>query len=507
MKCRIMLLKRCVGVRNLSATGSSPKLTMPPFDYSPPPYEGMGKEEALEVRKNHIAHAVHRQFFFKEPPMFVAGKGQYLYDETGRRYLDLWGGISTVSAGHSHNKIREAINKQLGTLQHTSNVFLHNKVNEYAKLMLEKIPKESGLSCIYFCNSGSEANDLAIMMARAYTGALEIVGLRKAYHGASAGNLALTALPNYRKRSMPITNVSQTMSPDPYRGLWGGSKCRDGPCQTLRTCECQDGECNAAEMYAQQYQDHLFHICPSGGGLAGFIAEGIGGMSASMMAPKGFFKKAYAITKQYGGVNIMDEVQTGFGRLGTHYWGFEYHGVKPDIITAAKSIGNGYPVAMVVSSPEVSEAFANSGFHFNTFGGNALSSAAGIATLKAMDEDKLMKNSDIVGTRFLEGFNALRRKYDIIGDCRGKGLFMCLELVESQSNNNPLPVYHMMAIHEKIKDHGIIMGRGGTYGNCFRIQPPLCVSSEDADFTLAVIDDVLKDYVNGNIDTESFKPK
>lgn len=480
---------------------------MPPLDYTPPKYEGLSKDECKKIRAAHVAPAVHRQTFHKEQPLFVAGKGQYLFDENGVRYLDLMGGICTVSAGHAHDAVNAAITDQMSRVSHTSNIFLHNKIHEYSKAMIDKMPKDSNLSVVYFCNSGSEANDLAMLMARAYTGYLNIVGLRRAYHGASATNIALTAMPLYRHASMPITNVSQTMSPDPYRGLWGGSHCRDGsPCQTLRSCDCAPDVCDGAEMYAQQYRDHLLTLCPGGKGLAGFIGEGMGGMTAAMMQSKGFYKKAYEITKSFGGVNIMDEVQTGFGRLGTHYWGFEYHGVRPDIITAAKSIGNGFPLAMAVTTPEIAEAFANSSLHFNTFGGNAVASAAGLATLKAIDDDGLMENSRIVGNRFLEGFNYLREKYDHVGDCRGKGLMMAMEFVESKSTNNPMPTYKMNAILERTKDLGILLGKGGLYANCFRIQPPMCVSLEDADFTIQVMDKVFAEYQEGKIDVEAFNP-
>lgn len=490
-----------------AATSADINPVIPPCDYEPPKYEGLSKEECKQIRQAHVNPAVHRQTLHKEQPLFVAGKGQYLFDENGKRHLDLIGGICTISAGHAHEGVNAAISDQMSKVSHTANIFMHPKLHEYTKAMVEKIPEDSDLSVVYFCNSGSEANDLAMLMARAYTGYLNIVGLRRAYHGASAQNISLTSMPLYRHATMPITNVSQTMSPDPYRGLWGGSHCRDGtPCQTLRTCDCGPDACNAADMYAEQYRDHLFTLCPSGKGLAGFIGEGMGGMTGAMIQPKGFYQKAYEITKSFGGVNIMDEVQTGFGRLGTHYWGFEYHGVRPDIITAAKSIGNGFPLAMCITTPAIAEAFANSSLHFNTFGGNAIASAAGHAVLKAIDEDGLMENARVVGTRFLEGYNYLRDKYDHVGDCRGKGLMMALELVESKSTHAPLPLYKVNALLERIKDLGVLLGKGGVFGNCMRIQPPMCVTLEDADFTIQVMDKAFAEYQEGILDVEAFNP-
>jgi len=508
------LIQRLVttGARSLGTAAPAVASTdinpvIPPFEYTPPEYEGISKEECLRIRAAHVNPAVHRQTFHKDKPLMVAGKSQYLYDENGKRYLDLIGGICTVSAGHCHDGVNGAIKDQMSKVSHTSNIFLHSKIHEYTQAMVEKMPKDSNLSVIYFCNSGSEANDLAMLMARAYTGYLNIVGLRKAYHGASVANIALTAMPLYRHACMPITNVSQTMSPDPYRGLWGGSHCRDGTvCQPLRDCDCGPETCDAAGMYADQYRDHLLTTCPGGKGLAAFIGEGMGGMTAAMMAPKGFYKKAYEITKEFGGVNIMDEVQTGFGRLGTHYWGCEYHGVTPDIITTAKSIGNGFPLAMCATTPEIAEAFANSSLHFNTFGGNAIACAAGHATLKAIDDDGLMENSRVVGNRFLDGYNALREKYDFVGDCRGKGLMMAMEFVESKATNKALPMYHCNAMLERIKDLGVLLGKGGLYVNCFRIQPPMCVTLEDADFTISVMDKVFSEYKEGLIDVEAFNP-
>ena len=479
---------------------------MPPCDYLPPAYEGPSKAEVLRLRKLHVNVAMQRQTFYKDPPMFTSGKGQFLFDESGRRYLDMFGGICTVGAGHSHDKINAAVRDQMSLLTHTSNLFVHSKLSEYSQELVKKFPEESGLSVVYLCNSGSEANDMAMMMARAYTGYLNIVGLRRAYHGAGVGTLPLTTIPAYRHATLPITNISHTMSPDVYRGSWGGSHCRDSPCQTLRSCDCAPDGCMAADMYAGEYKDHLHNLCPIGKGLAGFIGEGIGGVSAGIQPPKGYYKQMFEITKSYGGVNIMDEVQSGFGRLGTHFWGFEYHGVTPDIVTAAKSIGNGHPMALCITRPEIAEAFANSSAHINTFGGNAVSCAAGLATLKAIDEDGLMQNSHVVGTHILEGLNKLRAKHDILGDCRGKGLFIAMEFVDSQSTNNPVPNFHLNAIVERIKDLGVIIGKGGVFANCCRIQPAMCVTMEDADFTLAVLDKVFTEYSQGKLDLESFNP-
>jgi len=487
----------------VSSTDINP--VMPPCDYVPPKYDGLSKEEVKKLRLAHVNPAIHRQTLYKDHPLFVAGKGQYLFDENGVRYLDCIGGICTVSAGHSHDKVNAAISDQMSKLTHTANILLHPNLSQYAAEMVKRFPKDSGLSVVYFCNSGSEANDLALLMARAYTGYLNVVGVRRSYHGASAAILPMTTTKSYRHATIPITNMSHVMCPDPYKGIWGGSKCRKGsPCQTLRTCDCGPDEtdiCEAADQYAIEYNNHLNNLCPGGKGLAAFLAEGFGGVSATMIATKGFYKKAFEITKAYGGLNIMDEVQTGFGRLGSHYWGFEYHGVTPDIITAAKSIGNGFPLGMCVTTPEIAEAFANSSFHFNTYGGNALSSAAGLAVLKAIDEDNLMENCRIVGNRFLEGFNVLREKYDIIGDVRGLGLFMTIELVESKSTQLPLQFNKQQAIMERIKDLGVLLFTGGGDNkNCFRAQPPMCITLEDADFALEVIDKVFAEFQEGKLD-------
>ena len=479
---------------------------MPPCDYTPPTYTGPEKTEILRLRKQHVNPAVHRQTYYKDPPMFTSGKGQYLFDEEGRRYLDMFGGICTVGAGHSHNKINAAVQEQMSNLTHLSNSFVHPKISEYAKEMVNRFPEESGLSVVYFCNSGSEANDLAVLMARAYTGYLNIVGLRRAYHGAGVGTLPLTTIPSYRHATIPITNITHTMSPDVYRGFWGGSHCRDGPSQALRTCDCEAGVCMASEMYVKEYRDHLHNLCPAGKGLAAFIGEGVGGVNAGIQPPKGYYKDVFEITKSYGGLNIMDEVQSGFGRLGTHFWGFEYHGVTPDIVTAAKSIGNGHPLAMCITRPEIAEAFANSSFHINTFGGNAVGCATGLATLKAIDEDGLTENSHVVGTHIMEGLNNLREKHEVLGDVRGKGLFIAMEFVESKSTQKPIPNYHLNAMVERIKDLGVIIGKGGIYANCCRIQPPMCITKEDGDFTLAVLDKVFSEYSHGMIDVESFNP-
>jgi len=495
---------RALGTAQPAASELPP---MPAFDYTPPTYKGYGREDVMRLRKQHVNPAVHRQTFFKNPPLFTAGKMQYLYDSEGKRYIDCFGGICTVSAGHAHDKVNAAITEQMSRLTHTSNVFMHGPLAEYVEKLTSKIPKETGLSVAYICNSGSEANDLALQMARAYTGNLNVIGLRRAYHGASAANLALTTMPFYRSSvPMPINNVSATMSPDPYRGLWGGKHCRDGPSQTLRDCDCAPGVCNAAANYVNEYEDHLMHMCPPGKGVAAFFAEGMGGMSAAQQSPIGYLAGAYEATRARGGVCVMDEVQTGFGRLGSHYWGFEAHGVVPDIITGAKSIGNGFPLAMCITRPEIAEAWANSCLHFNTFGGNAIASAAGIATLEAIEEDGLQANCATTGTHFIQGLMRLREKYDCIGDVRGKGLFMAVEMVESKETNVAIAPYKMLAMMEKIKDYGVVIGRGGVYLNCFRMQPPMCLNKEDAEYVTAVLDRVFGEYERGELDVESFNP-
>ncbi|XP_064599022.1 LOW QUALITY PROTEIN: alanine--glyoxylate aminotransferase 2, mitochondrial-like [Liolophura sinensis] len=482
------LFCRSIGyVRRAYATAASVKpssvsqIEMPPCDFTPDKYTGPSYEEALRIRKGSLFPML---TYYKKPLMLHQGYMQWLFDMDGRRYLDLFGGIVTVSVGHCHPKVLAAAGAQMKKLWHTTNIYLHPAVHEYAEKLAAKMP--GNLKVVMFANSGSEANDMAIHLARLHTGVFEIVSTRNAYHGASPHLMGLTALNTWRYNVPTGFGIHQTMNPDPYRGPWGGARCRDSPAQTGRSCDCPSGQCAACDMYVDQFEDVLRFSVPKGGRVAGFFAESIQGVGGSVQFPKDYLKKTFQMVRERGGVCISDEVQTGFGRTGTHYWGFEGHGVIPDIVTMAKGIGNGFPLAALVTTPEIAASYAQA-LHFNTFGGNPMASAVGSAVLDVIEEDGCQQTSHEVGTYFLQELDKLRDEIDIIGDVRGKGLMIGVEMVKNKETREPLDAETMGAIWEKTKDMGLLVGKGGLYGNVFRIKPPMCITQADVNFALSVI--------------------
>jgi alanine-glyoxylate transaminase / (R)-3-amino-2-methylpropionate-pyruvate transaminase len=442
-----------------------PPLAMPPFDYRPRPYHGPTREEVLALRRRHVNPAVFT--LYREPLMIVEGKMQYLFDETGRRYLDLFGGIVTVSCGHCHPKVLQRIQEQIATLQHATTIYLHPNLSLLAQKLASKMPPE--LDVTYFVNSGSEANDLAISMARLFTGHSDVIALRNAYHGGSPSSSELTSLHTWKYPLPGQGKVHHALCPDP--GITGRPESRE----------------TAAAVAAQDIEDLIRSSTP--GKIAAFIAEpiqGVGGVSRS--APN-YFRDAYAIARERGGLCIADEVQTGFGRTGEHYWGFENFGVVPDIVTMAKGIGNGVPLAAVTTRREIAESLAQR-LHFNTFGGNPVSMAAGLAVLEVIDEEGLQENARVVGGRLLRGLRRLQQEHAIVGEARGMGLMLGLELVSDRATGSPASS-QTLEVLEAGREMGVLMGKGGLNGNVLRIKPPLCITAEDVDFALDVLDRAL----------------
>jgi alanine-glyoxylate transaminase/(R)-3-amino-2-methylpropionate-pyruvate transaminase len=440
-------------------------MPLPSFDYTPLPYTGPSPEEVLALRKEHVSPGIFH--YYKKPVMIVEGKGQYLFDETGRRYLDGFGGIVTVSVGHCHPEVVAAANLQNETISHTTTIYLHPNIALYAKELAAKMPGD--LKVCYFVNSGSEANDLAMLMARAYTGNYDAIALRNAYHGGSPSAMALTSHHTWKFNVPHSFGVQHARMPDPYRGPFGP----DDP--------------DAGRKYAADVED-LVRFGTSGK-IAAFIAESIQGVGGTVVFPEGYLQHAYAHARAAGGLCIADEVQAGFGRTGTHFWGFETQGVIPDIVTMAKGIGNGCPLAAVVTTPEIARTLATR-IHFNTFGGNPVSMAQGRAVLKVIEKEGLQANSLAIGARLTDGFHRLAAKHSLIGQVRGLGLMLGVELVKDRSTKEPARE-ECAEVFERCKDLGLLIGKGGLWGNTLRIKPPMCITAADADFMLEVIDEAL----------------
>ena len=327
-------------------TQSSTRLAdeLPPCDYRPAVYDGPSRQQVLIDRQRFCNPAIFT--LYSEPLMIVEGHLQYLFDETGRRYLDMLAGISTVSCGHCHPQVTERVSRQLQRLQHASTIYLHPNFSELAAKLAARLPGD--LEVTYFTNSGSEANDLAVHLARLYTGCLDIVAVRSGYHGGSFGSMGLTGVYTWKYPSAQGTCIYHTICPDPYRSPFNGT---------------------AEEIAEKSVQDMEQVILSSTSGqIAGFLAEPIQGVGGVTHGAPNYLRGAYDLVRRHGGLCIADEVQTGFGRTGK-YWGFEHFDVEPDIVTMAKAFGNGMPLGAVTTRREIAEKLAQK-LHFNTFGGN-----------------------------------------------------------------------------------------------------------------------------------------
>lgn len=443
-----------------TVTDSLPKL--PACDHEPKPYTGPSYEEALEMRRTFINPGVFT--LYKEPLMLVEGKMQYLWDHTGKRYLDAFGGICTVSVGHCHPEVVAATAAQNETAQHIPTIYLHPAIGEYAKLLTSTLPEP--LRRVYFVNSGSEANDLALLMARLHTGNHDVIALRNCYHGGNAVGMGLTSHHTWKYNVPGAAGVHHAKAPYPYRGPWG----HDDP--------------EAGRKYAADVREILLYATP--GRVAAFIAESIQGVGGAVEFPAGYLEDAYAHVRAAGGVCIADEVQSGFGRTGSHFWGFETQGVVPDIVVMAKSIANGYPLAAVVTTDEIAGKMTER-THFNTFAGNPPAMVQGLKVLEIMLRDDTQGLCRRIGGRIIAGLRGLQNKHAVIGEVRGRGLMLGVELVKDRETKEPASA-ECATILEKAREMGLMLGKGGLFGNTLRIKPPMCLTEEDADFLVEVID-------------------
>ena len=438
---------------------------MPAFAHAPGPYDGPPKAEVLAMRRAHLNPAIFT--LYRDPLMIVEGRMQYLFDETGRRYLDLFAGIVTVSCGHCHPDVVGAVRTQSETLQHATTIYLHPNVGRLAQRLASKLPK--GLDVTYFVNSGSEANDLAVLMARLYTGHEDVIAVRNGYHGGSPSAMALTSQHTWKYPNLNGGRVHHAPCPDPWRSSFQGS-----------------GD-EVASRSAADLRELIRYSTP--GKIAAFIAEPIQGVGGATRGASNYFREAYAVAREHGGLCIADEVQTGFGRTGRHFWGFENWGVVPDVVTMAKGLGNGVPLAAVTTRREIAEVLAQR-IHFNTFGGNPVSMAAGLAVLDVIEREGLQENARIVGEHLLAGLRRLQALHPLIGDVRGMGLMLGVELVLDRATREPAPA-QTLDVLEHAREMGVLLGKGGLAGNVLRIKPPMCITLEDADFALGVLDQAL----------------
>jgi 4-aminobutyrate aminotransferase-like enzyme/Ser/Thr protein kinase RdoA (MazF antagonist) len=423
-------------------------------------------EETLAIRRNLLGGNL--SVSYRKPLKIVRGWMQYLYDDSGRRYLDVYNNVPLV--GHSHPRVVRAIQDQIAILN-TNTRYLHDNILRYAERLTALLPQP--LRVCYFVNSGSEANELALRLARTHTKREDILVLEHAYHGHT--NTLIDISP-YKFNGPGGTGqkpwVHVAPIPDDYRGPHR----RDDP--------------DAGKKYAQQLAEIIDKARASNRSIAAFIAETMPSVAGQIVFPSGYLEAAYRHVRAAGGVCIADEVQVGFGRLGTHFWGFETQNVVPDIVVFGKPIGNAFPLAAVVTTREIAASFANGMEFFSTFGGNPVACAAGLAVLNVLQEERLQENALRVGNYFIHKLNQLQEKHAVIGDVRGSGLFLGLDLVLDRETREPAPVQASRVVN-RLRENGILTGTDGPHHNVLKVRPPLIFSPADVDLFISTLDAVL----------------
>ncbi|MGD8857488.1 MAG: aminotransferase class III-fold pyridoxal phosphate-dependent enzyme, partial [Chloroflexota bacterium] len=433
--------------------------------FAPGPGDAAARREALLARRKRVI-GPSLSLSYEEPLHIVRGYGQYLYSETGRAYIDCVNNVAHV--GHCHPAVVAAGQRQMAILN-TNTRYLHENLLRYAERLSGLLPEP--LRVCYFVCSGSEANELALRMARTVTGRQKMIVLDGAYHG----NTATLIDHSPYKHDGPggagrPAHVLKAPMPDPYRGLHTGD--------------------DAGRQYAAEVQSIVEQLVLEGGGPAGIICEPLMGCGGQIVPPAGFLAQAFAHVRQAGGVCIADEVQVGFGRVGSHFWAFESQGAVPDIVTLGKPIGNGHPLGAVVTTKSIAEAFANGMEYFNTFGGNPVSCAIGLAVLDVIEEEGLQARAQYVGQAFQGGLRRLMERQPLVGDVRGLGLFIGLELVKDRQTKEPAPKEAARVI-ELMQQRGILLSTDGPDHNVIKIKPPLVISEADAEFVVHQLGDVL----------------
>lgn len=451
-----------------NAENAGGKPVLPKSPHSPRPYDGPTKEAVLAERRAHLSPGL--LLYYREPVMLVEGKMQYVWDEAGKQYLDCFGGIVTVSVGHCHPRVSGAIAEQAQRITHTTPVYLHPLMSGYAKALADRMPADSGLAVSYFTNSGSESNDLAVMMARMYTGRFDVIALRNGYHGGSQATMGLNAQGTWKFPLPHSFGVHFTVPGYCYR------------CPMGLTYPCCDMRC------ARDVAEVIRYETP--GQVACFIGESIQGIGGVIVPPKEFFAIIYDAVRAAGGICIADEVQGGFGRTGEHFFSFEHWGVTPDVVTVAKGIGNGVPLGAVTTRGEIASTLAER-LHFNTFGGNPISMAAGLATLEVIDAEGIQQNAKEVGGYLKERLVELQRRHPMIGDVRGLGLMIGVELVLDRESRRPA-TREAAEVAELAREQGLLVGKSGLQANVLRLTPPMCLTRADTGFVADCLDEALK---------------
>lgn len=439
---------------------------MPPLPagFTPKTYNGPSTQDVLAKRQKYMLGAFGT--LYKEPIHLTSGYKQYLFDAKGDRYLDMFGCIVTVGCGHSHPRITKRVAEVCETINHTSLVFVNNTVGDYCEALAKTLPGDDWQ--IYMCNSGSEATDFTMILSRLHTGNHQIFALRNGYHGLAEGARGLVSVKGWKHALPGPTSVTRAQCPGIYRGILGTEE-------------------KDLDRYINDLETQILEETP--GKVAGMFVERIQGAGGCNELIKGYQRRSFEVMRKYGGLGIADEVQSGFGRLGKKFWGFEMDDAQPDIVNMAKSAGNGWPIGICAMKKNIAECLKGVAI-VNTFGGNAMTAAVAHETLKIIQEEKLQENSDVVGTHIKDGVTKLMAKHPGIGHVRGYGLMLGIELVNNRETKEPAAQL-TLNVMEHLKAHKIIIGKGGPFGNCLRMAPPMCLTKADADYFLDCFDDAL----------------
>ncbi|MEX0281215.1 MAG: aspartate aminotransferase family protein [Arenibacterium sp.] len=416
-------------------------------------------------RDQYYAASLTRFTPFRAPIVFRKGRSQYLWDADGRRYIDLLGMNVCISVGHSHPRVVAAAMEQAQELTHCTTMFYHPTPAHLAEELAATMPKGHDW-VVHLTNSGAEAIDLAMTMARTSTGNLDLLALRTAYHGPTAAAQSITGISGWRHPGMP-GNVAFVADPNQYRGIFG----------------------SGTEPYLEEIT-HTINAATSGS-VAGIIVESVQGYGGIHQMPQGYMSGAAERVRAAGGLYIADEVQSGFGRTGDHFWGFEADSIVPDIVVMAKGLGNGFPIGAVVAKKHIAEPMAEK-FMFHTYGANPTSAAAARAVLAVLRDEGLQENAAHVGSQLLERLQDLKDKHKAIGDVRGTGLMLALEFVKDRESK--IPDKDMTAeVFEACRAQGLILSKSGPFQQCLRMVPPLCLSVNDVDQIANGLDQALSD--------------
>jgi len=421
-------------------------------------------EETTDIIREYKEHVWPAASTYYETPLVIErGEGMHVWDDKGNRYLDCFGGVLTVSVGHANPAVNRAIREQIDKVSHTSALYINKPAAELAGKVAEIAPGK--LNTSFFTNSGTEADETAMLLARLYTGRQEIIALRHAYHGRSMLAMSATGHSTWRHGGTHVAGIKHAIAPYCYRCPFGESYPDCG-------IKC-----------AQDVEDVI--LTTTDGKIAAFIAEPILGVGGFIVPPKEYFAEVQKITKRYGGIFICDEVQTGWGRTGDKWCAIEHWDVEPDVMTFAKGMANGSPIGCTTTTDEIAKAFP--GLTFSTFGGNPVTAAAALATIRYIEEKDLPRNAAVVGGYLRERLEKLKDKYKVIGDVRGMGLMQAIECVEDRKTKVPAP-RAVLRVFEETRKRGVLIGKGGLFGNVIRLGPPLIATKEDIDVLCDALD-------------------